>query len=180
MVIIHLKRNLLEACAKSSCLIDLVGYACSLPGGMARYISRSTLKRWRWRVAVWIVVSALVVVTDSGLAMESTPSPSNTSADDDRNRLSMTASARIIVKYVDKEAGRVANEAAAQAAAAMLSEVADIEIRHVRLMSGSTHVVEAVGLDRERRAEMIESIVERIESDPAVEYAELDAIMRIQ
>jgi hypothetical protein len=84
------------------------------------------------------------------------------------------------VRYVDKEAERVVNEAAARHSAAILSEVAGVEIRHIRLMSGNAHVVEVVGIDGEHAAKTIESIVERIGADPAVEYAERDAIMRIQ
>ena len=112
--------------------------------------------------------------------MEPTPSTAGEPRYNDRTPASIPASVRVIVSYVDKEAGRVANETAARHSAAMLSEVAGVEIRHVRLMSGNAHVVEVVGLDGEHAGKTIESIVERLGNDPAVEYAERDAIMRIQ
>ena len=92
-------------------------------------------------------------------------------------------SARIIVKYVDAEGKRLANEAAALDAARVLSEIAGTELRHLRLMSGNAHVVEIEnleGLQGSQAQEQIESIIRRIEADPAVDFAEPDAIMQIQ
>jgi serine protease len=95
---------------------------------------------------------------------------------------------RIIVKYVDNEAARVASEAAALGAAESLETIAGVQLRHVQIMSGNAQIVEVVemagveltGPERTKAIETIQSIVERIAADPAVEYAEPDAIMQIQ
>ncbi len=104
------------------------------------------------------------------------PPPVTTNAD-------MPVSGRIIVKYVDAEGTRLANEAAAVDAARVLSEIAGKKLRHVRLMSGNAQVLEIEGMEGLRGAQaqqQIEAIIHRIEADPAVDFAEPDAIMQIQ
>jgi len=95
---------------------------------------------------------------------------------------------RIIVKYVENEAARVGSEAAALGAVESLTAIAGVELRHVQLMADNAQVVEVVGMsgvdltgpERAQAIETIQSIAERIAADPAVEYAEPDAIMQIQ
>jgi serine protease len=90
---------------------------------------------------------------------------------------------RIIIKYVENEARRVENQRSASIAAWNLANTVGAGIQHIRLMSGNAQVVEVfgvAGLEGARAQETVESIARRIEADPAVEYAEPDAIMKIQ
>jgi len=133
--------------------------------------------------ASFVIVSMLLAATESGYALEPTPSQPANDSPVVVNKIDVPASARIIVKYVEAEAGRVEDQQAALNAVKILSEIAGTELRHIRLMSGNAQVVEVIGiadLESTRTQEKIESIVQRIEADPAVEYAEPDALMQIQ
>jgi serine protease len=83
--------------------------------------------------------------------------------------------ARIIVKY--RDAGWTATSQAAATAAESLSARAGVRLRHVKTTGGGAQVI---ALDGTRSAEVLQSILERIRQDPAVEYAEPDAVMTIQ
>ncbi len=88
---------------------------------------------------------------------------------------------RIIVKYAAAES-RLANRVDALNAADTLADLSGADIRHVRVMSGGAHVVEVAGMATFSSAEAksaVASVVARIAADPAVEYAEIDAVMQI-
>jgi serine protease len=120
---------------------------------------------------------------DSGFAMEPTPAQPTDGPPDVVTNKDEPVTTRIIVKYVENESARVSSQSAARNAAWNLANTAGVGIQHVRLMSGNAQVVEVVGvtgMESARALETIESVVKRIAADPAVEYAEPDAIMRIQ
>ena len=136
------------------------------------------------RISTFLIsVVALVTAANFGSALEPTPTEPTEGKPDVVTNAVVPVATRIIVKYVENEAGRVANEAAALGAVESLATIAGAQIRHVRIMSGNAQVIEVVGLfglERTEAIETIESIAERITADPAVEYAEPDAIMQIQ
>lgn len=91
--------------------------------------------------------------------------------------------ARVIVKYRASEAPRLATPQASRNAAALLSDVAGAEVEHIREMSGNAQVVRITGLVIPQNAdprEVLQSVVDRIAADPAVEYAEIDGFNYIQ
>lgn len=130
-----------------------------------------------------VSVIALVAAVNLGFAMEPTPTkPIEGKPEVITNAIEPVAT-RIIIKYVENEGARVASEVAAINAAERLSTIAGANIRHVRIMSGNAQVVELTelsGLEGAQATERISSIVQRLQADPAIEYAELDAFMRIQ
>jgi len=129
------------------------------------------------------MVTSLAVAAVSVYAMEPTPSQPANESSAVVNNTGVPAGARIIVKYVAAESARVVDQQAALNAVKVLSEIAGTELRHIRLMSGNAQLVEVVGiagLGNARAREKIELIVQRIEADPAVAYAEPDAMMQIQ
>ena len=143
------------------------------------------MKRLVVRIGTSLVsVAAFVAVANLGLAMEPTPTePTQGEPDVTTNAVEPVAT-RIIIKYVENEGARVASEAAAMNAAERLSAIAGANIRHIRVMSGNAQIVELTdlppGLERAQATERISSIVERLQADPAVEYAEPDDFMQIQ
>jgi serine protease len=133
--------------------------------------------------AFWVAVAAIFAAVGSGFAMDKTPPQVYEVPPGVGAHAAGPVTTRIIVKYIESESGRVENQEAAREAARALAEIAGVELRHVRLMSGNAQVVEVVGmtgLDSAQAQETIESVVRRIEADPAVEYAEPDSIMQIQ
>jgi serine protease len=84
---------------------------------------------------------------------------------------------RIIVKYRVNAQARVSPQAAAEAAQA-LSQRAGVSLRPLRATAGDAQVLVIEGPPRSE--DEVRAIAERIAQDPDVEYAEPDAIMRIQ
>ncbi|MCH9662821.1 MAG: S8 family peptidase [Gammaproteobacteria bacterium] len=142
------------------------------------------MNRLLGRIATSLVcVAALVAVANLALAMEPTPTDPIQGEPDVTTNAAEPVATRIIIKYVESEGARVGSEAAAMNAADRLSTIAGANIRHVRVMSGNAQVVELTDMPEIASAqatEIISSIVERLEADPMVEYAELDAFMQIQ
>jgi len=83
---------------------------------------------------------------------------------------------RIIVKY--RQTAPALESAQSLAASAQeLSQKAGVTLKHLRPMGGNTQILI---LDAPRSKEEVRAIAGRIAQDPDVEYAEPDAIMRIQ
>lgn len=134
-------------------------------------------------ITIALVLAALLAATGPGYAREPTPTAPSVDTPEAVTNAVEPAATRIIVKYVQTETRRVADPAAAAAAAENLGERVGAQLRHVRVMSDNAQVVEVLGLagmTRRQAAETINSIAERIQADPAVEYAEPDAVMQIQ
>jgi len=130
-----------------------------------------------------VLLMATFTAMESGFAMEPTPSQPTRGVPEVVTNKYIPVTTRIIVKYVENQARRVENQRAARIAAWNLANTVGAGIQHVRLMSGNAQVIEVVGiagLESARALEAIETIARRIEADPAVEYAEPDAIMQIQ
>lgn len=142
------------------------------------------MKRLMIKLATSLLsVTALFVIANLGFAMEPTPAEPIEGEPDVTTNAYEPVATRIIIKYVANEGARVANEAAAISAAERLSAIAGANIKHVRVMSGNAQVVELTdiaGMERALATERISSIVERLQADPAIEYAEPDAFMQIQ
>jgi len=85
--------------------------------------------------------------------------------------------ARIIVKYRDNAQARVATPQSTATSAQALSQRAGIALQHLRVAGGNAQILT---LDAPRSEDEVRAIAERIAQDPDVEYAEPDAIMRIQ
>ena len=140
-------------------------------------------RRLEKMVTSLVSVVALFAAIDSGFAMEPTPAQPTGGSPDVVTNAAEPVTTRIIVKYVEDEAGRVESQSAARNAADSLANTANTGIQHVRIMSGNAQVVEVVGIagmESVLAFETIESVIARLEADPAVEYAEPDAIMQIQ
>jgi len=134
-------------------------------------------------LAASFVFATSFLAVETGFAMEPTPLSTANDSPAVTTNTETPAATRIIVKYVDAEAWRVESQETARDSVKMLSEIAGAELRHIRLMSGNAQVVEVVGitdLKCMQVQEKIESIIRRIEADPAVDYAEPDAMMQIQ
>jgi serine protease len=145
--------------------------------------SLSLARRLDGGAALWICIVVYLAAMDSGFAMEPTPAQPTKGPPDVITNENVPVTTHIIVKYVANESAKVSSQAAARNAAQSLADKVGVGIQHVRIMSGNAQVVEVVGvadLDSARALEQIESIARRIAEDPAVEYAEPDAIMRIQ
>ena len=147
-------------------------------------MNSSCLKKRLGKVAVSSALLTVVfTVAGSGFAMEPTPTGSIKGVPEVVTNKYVPVTTRIIIKYVENEARRVENQKSARIAAWNLANTVGAGIQHVRLMSGNAQVVEVfgiAGLESARAMEAIETIAQRIEADPAVEYAEPDAIMQIQ
>lgn len=139
--------------------------------------------RARKMVATVVSAAAVLVASDLAFAMEPTPSQPTTGSPQAVTNSDTPVATRIIVKYKDSAANQVLNQGAAVRAAQSLSTTAGVELRHIRVMSGNAQVVEVAGvagMERAQAIQTIEAVANRIQSDPAVEYAEPDAIMQIQ
>ncbi len=146
-------------------------------------IMRAPMKRLVRVTTYWISVVALGAVANLGLAMEPTPTQPTTGKPDVTANAVEPVATHIIIKYVENEGARIASEAAAMNAAERLSAIAGANIRHVRVMSGNAQVVELADLavmESAQATESMSSIIERLQADPAIEYAEPDAFMQIQ
>jgi len=140
-------------------------------------------RRLRKMATSFVLLAAIIATMDSGFAMEPTPSRPTKGVPEVVTNKYVPVTTRIIVKYVENEARRVENQQSARFAAWNLANTVGAGIQHVRLMSGNAQVVEVVGiagLESAQARKAIETLAQRIEADPAVEYAEPDAIMQIQ
>lgn len=125
----------------------------------------------------------LVVAATGAFALEPTPSePTDTPPAVVGNQETPPAT-HIIIKYVDTESNRVQTLAGAQGAALELTQIAGATLEHVRIISGGAQVVRITGMEGLQSlqvTETVQSVIERINADPAVEYAEPDSFMQIQ
>jgi serine protease len=85
--------------------------------------------------------------------------------------------ARIIVKYRESARARLATPEAMADSAEALSRAAGVTLQHIRAGGGNEQIL---ALPEPMSEEDVRAIAERIAQDPDVEYAEPDAIMRIQ
>ena len=90
---------------------------------------------------------------------------------------------QIIIKYRDPGEEGAQNLTQALESAQKLSQIADADLVHVRLMSDNAQVVSVtnlVGQESVAAQGALQEIADRIAADPAVEYAEPDVLMQIQ
>jgi serine protease len=139
------------------------------------------MKRFKtlWRLAT--VIGLVMPFGERLAAMEPNPSSPRAAApgasSDGARAQASSPTARIIVKYRDNAQARMATPESAAASAQALSQRAGVSLRHLRVMGNNAQVLT---LDAPRSEEEVRAIAERIAQDPAVEYAEPDAPMRIQ
>ncbi len=147
-------------------------------------MNRSCLtKRTGKMLSLSVLLTMVFAATGSGHAMEPAPASPTKEVPEVVTNKYVPVTTRIIIKYVENEARRVKTPRSARVAAWNLANTVGAGIQHVRLMSGNAQVVEVVGaagLEGAKAMDMIASVAQRIAADPAVEYAEPDAIMQIQ
>ena len=116
------------------------------------------------------------------LALEPTP-PEPDETPPEVTEQQVPPATRIIVKYVEDQKGRAASLPEAIATARILSEEVGLPLAHIETLSNGAQVLELALVlpeNGEGVEETIAQVVEELNANPLVEYAEPDDFMQIQ
>ncbi len=142
-----------------------------------------SLSRIHRSLAHLAATASLVAFVTAAGALEPTPPQPTAEPPEVITNQAAPPPTRIIVKYIQAEAARLASPAAAESAAKTLSEFAGVQLQNVRPMSGNAQLVEVLGLEGLQAGQVEQTLADiaaRIAENPAVEYAVPDEFNVIQ